>query len=178
MTFFYVAFDEGGAYLNHVMAGALRDPVINDAEVIRYLVECAEADLPGLRLAGGAVVQPGVDTPAAREQIVASRVKPEIERRILQVASVMDQHNTKITVDLAREYLAGGLTAGQRATLEAAMPTGVTVAEFVTSATESAITIKRIKDVAGAALKAYVRDPGTPIEAVLALDATAEEWWA
>lgn len=155
---------------------------IEDAGIQRYVV--TDADPVGTRLVfgeviGSAEVSAGPqDSPEFREQLVELVIKPEIERRILAVASVLDQHNTVITVALAREYLAGGLTAGQRATLEAAMPAGVSVANFVTNAEALAIMIRDIKDVKGAALKAYARDLATTAEQLAALDATDEVWWA
>ena len=157
------------------------DPVgtVVDIAAVEYVIE---AEQPNVPQASQPVASDVTDlTPtqeAALRASVLTAAKREIERRLLEVASIMDQHNTDITVGLCLRYLDGGLTTEDRATLEAAMPDGMTVADFVTNAESQGILLRKIKDVQGKALKAHIRNPATPVAELAALDVTAGEWWA
>jgi hypothetical protein len=157
------------------------DPVgtVVDIAAVEYVIE---AEQPNVPQASQPVATDVTDlTPAqdaALRVSLLTAAKREIERRLLEVASIMDQHNTAITVALARQYLAGGLPPESRATLESAMPEDMTVADFVTNAESQGILLRKIKDVHGKALKAFIRDPDTTAAQLVALDVTAAEWWA
>ena len=180
MTNYVVQRANSGLILNWFEWGG--DEAVGETVQLAGIDYVVEADQPNVPQMTQPVASDVTDlTPtqeAALRASVLTAAKREIERRLLEVASIMDQHNTDITVGLCLRYLDGGLTTEDRATLEAAMPDGMTVADFVTNAESQGILLRKIKDVQGKALKAHIRNPATPVAELAALDVTAGEWWA